>query len=170
MLPAGAVLAARACVPARLGGRFPGLAVGGAAAVAALLPLSLIAAQPSAGTGSQLTDWLTAHGLSYGLGGYWDSSAIALQSSNRVQIRAIKVTGGNVRPFPWETNLTWFDPARRDANFVVVQGGKDPATVPTLERIFGRPALTHSIGGLEILVYGKNLLTEVQPPVTRPLS
>lgn len=171
VLPAGAVLAARACVPARLAGRLPRLAVGGAAAVAALLPLSLVAAQPSArGADLRLTDWLTAHGLSYGLGGYWQSSALALQTGNRVQIRTIKVRGGAVRPFPWETNLDWFDPARHRANFILVQGGKDPATVAALERIFGKPVMTERIGTYEILVYRKNLLTEVKRPITRPLS
>ena len=171
VLPAGAVLAARACVPAGLAGRLPRLAVGGAAAVAALLPLSLVAAQPVArGANLPLADWLTAHGLSYGLGGYWQSSAVALQTSNRVQIRTIKVRGGAVRPFPWETNLGWFDPAHHRANFVVVQGNKDPATVRALERIFGRPTQTDRLGTFEILVYGKNLLTEVKRPITRPLG
>jgi hypothetical protein len=171
VLPAGAVLAARVCVPARLAGRLPRLAVGGAAAIAALLPLSLVAAQPIARSPNlQLADWLTAHGLSYGLGGYWQSSAVALQTSNRVQIRTIKVRGGAVRPFPWETNLNWFDPARHRANFVLVQGSKDPATVPALERIFGRPTLTDRLGNIEVLIYGKNLLTEVKRPITRPLG
>jgi len=117
-----------------------------------------------------LADWLTSHGLSYGLGGYWQSSAVALQTSNRVQIRTIKVRGGAVRPFPWETNLGWFDPARHTANFVLVQGNKDPATVPVLERIFGRPTQTDRLGTFEILVYDKNLLTEVRRPITRPLG
>jgi hypothetical protein len=171
VLPSGAVLAARACVPARLAGRLPRLAVGGAAAVAALLPLSLVAAQPIARSANlRLADFLAAHGLSYGLGGYWQSSAIALQTNGRVQIRTIKVRGGAVRPFPWETNLSWFDPARHRANFVVVQGNKDPATVPELERIFGMPTLTDHLGSFEILVYGKNLLTEVKRPITRPLG
>jgi hypothetical protein len=140
-------------VPARLAGRVPRIAGGGAVAVAALVPLSLVAAQPSApGADLRLTNWLTAHGLSYGLGGYWESSAVALQTSDQVRIRTIKVRGGAVRPFPWETNLDWFDPARHCANFVLVQGNKDPATVPALERIFGRPTLTDRLGNVEILV------------------
>jgi len=108
--------------------------------------------------------------ISLRLGGYWQSSAVALQTSNRVQIRTIKVRGGVVRPFPWETNLGWFDPARHRANFVLVQGNKDPATVPALERIFGRPTQADRLGTFEILVYDKNLLTEVRRPVTRPLG
>ncbi|MBO0875330.1 MAG: hypothetical protein J2P19_18255, partial [Pseudonocardia sp.] len=61
-------------------------------------------------------------------------------------------------------------PARHRANFILVQGGKDPATVAALERIFGKPVMTERIGTYEILGYRKNLLTEVKRPITRPLS
>jgi len=166
VVPAGAVLAARALVPARLAGRLRGLAVAGAAAIAAALPLSLLAAQPPAGTSGaqQLVTWLEAHGLSYGLGGYWSASGVTLQAANRVQIRSIKVYEGKAVPFAWETNSLWFDPARHYANFVVVNlNDNDPQTVPAIERIFGRPALAHRSGDVQVLVYHKNLLTRLTP-------
>jgi hypothetical protein len=176
VLPAGAILAARALVPARLAGRLPRLAAAGVAALtvcAALLPLSLIAAKPSAtafsNANQQVADWLTAHGLSYGLSGYWTGPAITLQDSDGVQIRTIIPTGGAARPYPWETNLLWFDPHHYYANFVILQGG-DGGTVPTIERIFGRPAYTHTIGAAEILVYRKNLLTEVRRAILKQVS
>jgi hypothetical protein len=46
----------------------------------------------------------------------------------------------------------------------------DPGSVPDIERVFGRPALTHTIGAREILVYHKNLLAEVRRPITKPVS
>ena len=176
VLPAGAVLAARALVPARLAGRLPRLASAGVAALtacAALLPLSLIAAQPPttafSDANQQVADWLTAHRLSYGLSGYWTGPAITLQDSNGVQIRVISITGGAARPYAWENDLLWYDPHRYYANFVVLQGN-DPGTVPAVERVFGRPALTHGIGAKEILVYHKNLLAEVRRPISKPVS
>ena len=42
--------------------------------------------------------------------------------------------------------------------------------MPALERIFGRPTQADRLGTFEILVYDKNLLTEVRRPVTRPLG
>jgi len=166
VVPAGAVLAARLLVPARLAGRLGRLAVSVAAAVAALLPLSLLAAQPPArvaGT-QQVVDWLQAHGLSYGLGGYWSASGLTLQAGNQVQVRSIKVYDGAAVPYAWETNSLWFDPSRHDANFVLINlNDNDPQTVPAIERIFGRPALAHRTGDVEILVYHKNLLTQVTP-------
>jgi hypothetical protein len=189
VLPASAVLAARALVPARLTrpGRLPRLtaaAVVGAAAIAALLPLSVIAAKPSAVQSGQqqLVDWLQSHGLSYGIGGYWNASAVTLLSSDGVQIRTIKFHYGPgeayALPYPWEANTFWYDPARHYADFVVVQNN-DPQTVQKVEQYFGRPVLTHHVGGpggIEVLVYHKNLLTQVRqfsqlkPPVMPPVS
>jgi hypothetical protein len=171
VVPAGAVLAARLLVPARLTSQLGRLAVSGVAAVAAALPLSLIAAQPTASTaGAQrLVDWLEAHNLSYGLGGYWNASAVTVQASDQVQIRTIKVIGGKPVPYAWETNTLWFDPSRHYANFIVAEDN-DPGTVPVLEGIFGKPAYTHRLGGIEILVYSKNLLTELKPAIMPRVS
>ena len=189
VLPAGAVLAARLLVPARLTGpgRLPRLAAAGvvaAAAIAALLPLSVTAAKPSASAGGQqqLVDWLESHGLTYGLGGYWNASSVTLLSSNGVQVRTVKLFYGShvpyAYPYPWEASTYWYDPTRHYANFIVEQNN-DPETVAKLEKLFGKPALTHHLGGpggIEVLVYHKNLLTQVRqfsqlkPPVMPPVS
>ena len=182
VLPASAALAARLLVPARLPSRLPGLAVTGAvsvmAAVAALLPLSLLATHPLVGGGSQqqLVAWLESNRLTYGLGGYWNASAVALLTSNRVQIRTVEFyQGRQADPYPWETSAFWFDPALHYANFVVDQDS-NPAQVSVIERVFGKPALTHNIGSMQILVYHKNLLTQVvqlsqlKPPIMPPVS
>ena len=42
--------------------------------------------------------------------------------------------------------------------------------MPAVERVFGRPALTHRVGAKEILVYHKNLLAEVRRPIPQPVS
>jgi hypothetical protein len=164
VLPCGAVLAARALVPARIAGRLTTLAVTGVAAVAALLPLSVMAAQPAAASSlTPLITWLHAHGLSYGLGGYWDGSEVALESGNQVQVRTIEVTGREVTPYPWETNTLWFDPARYYANFVVIDLGKKPDLGFNAEPILGHPSSTHHVGDWEVLIYHKNLLRLVKP-------
>lgn len=175
ILPSGAVLAARALVPARLtvrgAGRLTGLAVTGAAAVAALLPLSLVAAQPpEAPYTDPLAAWLQAHGLHYGLAGYWDGSAVTLDSGNQVQVRAVRADGARVTPYPWETNLLWFDPARHYANFVVVDLGSHPHVGMGVERAFGKPTRTHRVGEWDVLIYRKNLLTRVTPAKLPPTS
>ena len=122
VLPAGAILGARALVPRRITGRLTALAAAGVATVAALLPLSWAAAAraPQIPAYAVLTTWLEEHGLHYGLGGYWDGSSVTLQSGGAVQVRTVHLVDGAIRPFPWETNTLWYDPARHYANFVVI--------------------------------------------------
>jgi hypothetical protein len=164
VLPAGAILGARALVPARIVGRLPTLAATGAAVVAALLPLSLAATRPPqvpAWTG--LTAWLQTHGLRYGLGGYWDGSAVTLQSDGKVDVRTVKVNGREITPWAWEMYTGWYDPARHYANFVIVDlVGTDLR--PQAIRFFGRPVSTHRVDGWEVLIYDKNVLRDVKPP------
>lgn len=121
VLPASAVLAARTLVPARIADMRTALAASGVAVVAAFLPLSVIAAQPPAVSGgAQLAGWLQAHGLRYGLGGYWDGSAVTVQAGGHVQVRTVEVKGREVTPYPWETNTLWFDHSRHYANFAII--------------------------------------------------
>jgi hypothetical protein len=165
VLPAGAILGARALVPRRITGRLTALAAAGVAVVAALLPLSLAAAAraPQVPAYSVLTTWLEDHGLHYGLGGYWDGSSVTLQSGGAVQVRTVHLVDGAIRPFPWETNTLWYDPARHYANFVVIDL-INIDLVPQAARYFGRPVSSHHVGGWEVLIYNHNVLRVVKPP------
>lgn len=184
VLPCGAILAARALVPDRFASRLAALAATGFALVAALMPLSVTAAQPSAApVVAPLAAWLQAHGLSYGLGGYWDGSAVTLATGDKVQIRTVHVTrvvsvvnGVSVLGPPqisfyaWETNTLWFDPASHYANFAVISLNDTDFPGMGAARIFGKPVSTHIIGSWEVLIYNKNLLTDVLPAPLPPTS
>ena len=171
VLPCGAILGARALVPARIAGRLTALAAAGVAMVAALLPLSVIAAQPTATPDSAgLASWLQAHGLRYGLGGYWDGSAVTLQSGNQVQVRTVEVNGRKITPYPWETNTLWFQPSRHYANFVIIDLSNHDLG-PAAARFFGKPASTYRVGqNWEVLRYNKNVLKEVKPAPLPPVN
>lgn len=164
VLPAGAILGARALVPARIARRPIALAAAGAAVATALLPLSLAATRSAAVSPvAQLATWLQAHRLRYGLGGYWDGSAVTLQSGGRVQVRTVQVNGREVTPWAWEMDSGWYDPSRHFANFVVIDlVGTDLG--PPAERFFGKPVSTHRVGDYEILIYGRNVLGQLKPP------
>ena len=97
LLPCGAALAARALVPARITGQLRAFGAVTATALVALLPLSVAATRPAVGPSmgpapgngataqtAPLTAWLEAHGLSYGVAGYWDASVISVQSGDKV--------------------------------------------------------------------------------------
>ena len=169
VLPCGAVLAARACVPGQISGAARGRAVAGVAALAALLPLGVAALQPVPEPASvPMAAWLRAHGLGYGIAGYWDAALVTLQSRDRVMIRAVVVRHGRFAPYYWETKRDWYTASRHDATFIVadVPGihRHDQFAVGHVEAYFGRPAAAYRVGVNEILIYRTNLLSRLAPP------
>ena len=160
VLPCGAVLAARACVPARITGTVrSGLAVA-VTALVALVPLGAAATQPPLTPATTpLAAWLETHGLSYGIAGYWDASVVTLQSGDRVQIRAVDLRNKILVP-SWETNLLWYTASRHDATFVVAdRNGRYPAAA--FEKQFGRPVAAYPVASWLVLIYRTNLLWQL---------
>ena len=158
VLPCGAILAARACVPGRITSTLRAGLATGLAAIAALLPLAIAtprsaAAQPTA----PLSAWLEAHGLRYGLADYWSSSIVTLETGNRVRVRAVNVDGSQVFPYFWESSTLWYDPSRNDPTFVIVDlAGRGLS--PSAEQAFGKPVRIGHVAHWQILIYHKNLL------------
>ena len=167
VLPCGAALAARAFVPDRLPDWRKALVACAVAVSVALVPLAAVALHstpPTGGALQPLTVWLRGHGLRYGLAGYWQASAPTLDSGDQVQVRTVQLSGRKVHPYYWEANLLWYDPARYYANFVLVDiSGDGGLPLTSAERAFGRPAATHRAGNIEVLIYHRNLLTQVTP-------
>jgi hypothetical protein len=173
VVPCGAVLAARACVPARLVGAARARVAMAVAGIVALLPLAAAAAIPPATPAiAPIAAWLEAHGLRHGVSAYWDASALTVQSGNAVQVRAVD------RPPPgddrnnlviagWETDFSWYSPSRNEATFVIADpvrsalDGRIPANV--FERYLGPPVAVHRVAGMLILIYQRNLLKQITP-------
>ena len=65
-----------------------------------------------------LEQFLEANNLSYGLGGYWESSVITVDTDGAVTIRA--VSPSCMQPYEWENKLDWYDPNKNVANFLVL--------------------------------------------------
>jgi hypothetical protein len=171
VLPCGAVLAARACVPARITGVPQAFVAATATALAALLPLAAAATLPPIRPATvPLAAWLEAHGLTYGIAGYWDASIVTMQSGGRVQIRSVNIIEGGkkVQAATYETNALWYDAPRYDARFVVARRDR-PYPVAAFEQYFGRPAATYRVASWFVLVYRTNLLRQVglSPPKPR---
>jgi hypothetical protein len=170
VLPCGAVLAARALVPARITGPSRAVAAVAVTGLIALLPLATAATRPPLSPASApLAVWLEAHGLTYGIAGYWDASIVTLQSGNRVQIRAVDLyrnidghPGLNIYAPGWETNALWYSASRYDATFAVADSyGRYPAA--GFEHVLGKPAATYRVASWLVLVYRTNLLERILP-------
>jgi hypothetical protein len=189
VLPLGAVLGGRLIGPwlagawdAR-GAGVPGVppaglrrAWRGRAAVASLLALAGAGylgalgydasrpAQPAAG--QALAYWLASHGLTSGLGGYWQANAATLASGGRVLLAPL--ADGGASAYAWNSKAAWYDPRVSSADFIVTVGyppGQVFYAQPAVIRAaYGRPARTYHFGQYSIMVYSYDLLLRVRQP------
>ena len=155
----------------RLGRRMPTARVAVACVLAAagigyLCNLGYNAAQPSRPSVNQaLADFLVAHHLTSGLGGYWDADVTALGSGGKVTIAP--VVDGARYGYPWESKASWFDPKGRSANFIIAhvqQLGVGYLSVSQVTDRYGTPAQEYFLGQTVVMVYDRNLLKSVIRP------
>jgi hypothetical protein len=177
ILPAGAVLAGRTIGPLLSRGqgwqehrRAAKRALTGLlAAVLAcyVAALGWAATRPSVpGVGQDLVDWLGARGLTYGLAEYGLANAPTLASGGKVAIRPVVAEPTRLDPGPHEFDITWYDPGKHDATFVVLlntPAALDPMTRQQAVNAFGQPAHEYHYKLYEILTWNKNLLAELGP-------
>jgi hypothetical protein len=171
VLPFGAVLAGRTLaggLRVRAGER-PGwprwqqrLAAGLLAVSAA--GLGYAAAQPSVpAANQQLAQFLAAHHLTRGIGGYWLSSVVTVGSDGAVTIRS--VGPDKLEPNMWESKSSWYDPASQRATFLVTDSAPgffnhwEPKAAALAA--LGQPARTYHYGPYTIYVWDRNLLPQV---------
>jgi hypothetical protein len=171
VLPFAAVLAGRVLAARLISARLaPALS---AVLAGYLLALACGAAQPpQPAQNQQVTDWLMAHHLRYGLGGYWQAGSITLGSGTRVQVRQVVLEGEAVLSISRESQASWYDPRKHDATFLVLGPTRSPVsdfigTVDQMRAIFGPPAGVYHLGLETVLTYHKNLLADVHPSVQR---
>ena len=172
VLPLGAVLAGRVIGPklARLEApraRSGYVALGLLACYGAALAYG--AAQPAApGDDADLTAWLAANHLSYGLGRA-ESNIVSVESGGSVHLAVVADRGGLVREQLYQSARSWYDPRLHFANFIVASTPPgNPAYAPDLidagdaRRTFGPPARIYYFRGYTVLVWDVNLLTRLR--------
>lgn len=111
--------------------------------------------------------WLKAHGLKYGIAGYWDAASTTVASGGGVAVRAVAPTGNHkYAVYAWVTKTTWYDPSIYDARFFIADPSIAGLGVADVEAAYGRPQGVYEVAGRYIVVYQINLLsTLVQTPV-----
>jgi hypothetical protein len=112
---------------------------------------------------ARVASWLQAHHLRYGLGGYWESSIVTVQTDGQVKVRALlKPT---LAPDLWLAKPAWYDPAAQQANFVVLSSTPgftnnwEPRAL--ISKYFGRPAQVYNFGPYTVMVWDRNLLASI---------
>ena len=71
--------------------------------------------------------------------------------------------GGRCYPLQWEAQAPDYEARLHDATFIV-------QTMPAaaIRRVFGIPDHVYHVGATRVLIWHKNLLTDVQPISSRP--
>jgi hypothetical protein len=109
----------------------------------------------------QLADWLAAHQLKNGIGGYWQASSVTLASNLQVTIRAVMPR--MLLRYLWECKFAWYNPHANTATFLVTDSGPgfndnwipNPAAVVG----YGQPAHIYHVGTYTVYVWPhENLL------------
>jgi hypothetical protein len=77
----------------------------------------------------------------------------------------VKPHDGRLVASNYEAKANWYDPDRNTANFVVLDpgGGGYPGftSEPAVLATFGQPVRTYHVGPYTVLVWNKNLLSEL---------
>jgi hypothetical protein len=162
VLPLGAVLAGRLLGERLLAPRLMPVAAAVLAGYTAMLGYA--AAQPSqAAQYADLTGWLRAHHLTSGVSGYSQANIVTAESNGAISLRPVVAAGRYIAPRGWESDRSWFDPARHTANFLVLSGF-GPYQVSAREAVatFGQPARTYRYRVYTIMVWNTNLLARLR--------
>ncbi|GIJ47555.1 hypothetical protein Val02_44410 [Virgisporangium aliadipatigenens] len=156
---------------AALGGRLLGTYLHGAArprtvpvlaGVLAVLSIgwgvSAAVATPVRPEAHQAAEWLAANGHTYGLGSYWAANTTTLYTRGKVHVAPVAGLE-RIAGYRWESREDWYDPARRDARFVIIDLSEAHyGTVDSALAQFGQPVTRQDFGRWAVLVYDRNLL------------
>jgi hypothetical protein len=165
VLPFGAVLAGRVLADRLTAARLlPAL---GVVACGYLVALGSGALQPQVPAHDQaLVPWLRAHHLDAGFAAYADAGAVEIASGGTITMMVVEFHPDSVsRGTLFEEQASDFDPRLHDVNFVIstAQYGPQAFIQPSSPiRVFGKPARVYHVQDWTILVWNKNLLTEVK--------
>jgi hypothetical protein len=126
--------------------------------------LGYAAAQPAtAPQYADLTAWLTSHHLTSGLSGYSQANIVTATSGGTVSLRPVAAAGKYVTGRTWNASSTWFDPARHDADFLVLSTfGAYEVSGADAVATFGRPAKVYRYRDYTIMVWHENLLARLR--------
>jgi hypothetical protein len=115
---------------------------------------------------ASITSWLTRHHFGTGLSTYWTANVVTLTSGEKVSIRPVRVLGGRVIPYFNNTRKSWYDPSASYVDYLVMGPGEPGypgfGDWASTERTFGHPAVIYRIGAYRVLVWHKNLLTDMR--------
>jgi hypothetical protein len=150
------ILAARfigAVVDRGTGGRAPVALVGAVAVVAiASFGFAIRGASPDL-PAARLAAFLTSHHLDRGIGDYWSSSIVTVESRGAVAVRPVVAEAGRLVRYEKQSDASWYSGV--DFDFYVydtalIWNGVD---LKTATATFGSPLRTYAVGTYRVVVW-----------------
>lgn len=119
-----------------------------------------------------LAEWLSAHRLTEGWGGYWHAAVTTVVSDNTVRIRPVIGVRGRLHGFGNFAADTWFDLSsnRRPSTFLVYEPSSPwgDVNLVTATATFGEPLQRMRFRSFEILIWDHDTRAQLlQPLVVR---
>lgn len=108
--------------------------------------------------------WLQQHGLRSGLAPYWEANSVTLDSGGTITMGSVKLTGRGLSPWHWNEDTRIFRASDHSANFFITVPGEQ-VTPARARAAFGPPARVYHFRDYTIMVWNKNLLRQLGPPV-----
>ncbi len=110
--------------------------------------------------------WLTEHHLRSGIAEYGEASSVTLDTHGAITMGSVGPDPGGLAPWHWGMDMRLFNPATHSANFVLSMPG-DAVTPARAALAFGRPAKVYHFQIYTIMVWNKNILRDLGPPIPR---
>jgi hypothetical protein len=162
VLSLGAALAGRLLGGPLLRARLVPALAAGLACYAAMLGFAA-AGQQAPPDNAAVTGWLEQHGLRSGIAPYWQASSITVDSGGTITMGSLHSSAKGLAPWRWMEDMRIFNASDHTANFFVTLPG---SLTPAMARAtFGPPARVYHFQTYTIMVWNKNLLRDLGPPV-----
>jgi hypothetical protein len=165
VLAFGAALAGRQLGGPLLRARLAPALAAGLVCYAAMLGFAVALPQtpPSNAT---LATWLTRHGLRDGIAGYWQASSVTLDAGGAISMGSVAPDrSGQLAPRHWGADMRYFSPVTHSADFLVLGPGGGVTQAEGIAT-FGQPARVYRYQDYTIMVWHRNLLSELGRPVS----
>ncbi len=104
----------------------------------------------------QLAAFLSAHDLRNGVGDYWSSSIVTVDTGGQVSVRPVNLSkSGTLVRYNRQSSADWYSGQR--FNFFVYDSSAiwQGVDASSARRTFGPPTRTYAVGGYRVLVYSR---------------
>jgi hypothetical protein len=101
-----------------------------------------------------LSSFLLSKGLKSGVGDYWSSSIVSVDTGDQVEVRPVTLAAtGTLARYTLQSAASWYQ--GRTFQFFVYDSGNiwQHVTAAVAEKSFGPPAVTYDVGSYRVLSY-----------------